>query len=109
MISIRTGTRAIIITTNLPFTRWEEIIKDKVLCSALVDRLCHKANTVNMTGQSYRVRETQKMLKSRFSKQTKLIGRGTPSGKGRDHPSRRATKIKKTVENIGIIIRFTYL
>ncbi|MBQ8061227.1 MAG: IS21-like element helper ATPase IstB [Bacteroidales bacterium] len=64
MISTRTGTRATIITTNLPFTRWEEIIKDKVLCSALVDRLCHKAFMVNMTGQSYRVRETQKMLKN---------------------------------------------
>lgn len=63
MISIRTGTRAIIITTNLPFIRWEEIIKDKVLCSALVDRICHKAHMVNMTGQSYRVRETQKMIR----------------------------------------------
>ena len=39
MISTRTGSRSIIITTNLPFTRWEEVIKDKVLCSALVDRL----------------------------------------------------------------------
>ena len=64
MISTRTGTRATIITTNLPFTRWEEVIKDKVLCSALVDRLCHKAHMVNMTGQSYSVRETQKMLKN---------------------------------------------
>ena len=64
MISTRTGERATIITTNLPFTRWEEIIKDKVLCSALVDRLCHKARMVNMTGQSYRVRETQKMNKN---------------------------------------------
>ena len=64
MTSTRTGTRATIITTNLSFTRWEEIIKDKVLCSALVDRLCHKAHMVNMTGQSYRVRETQKMLKN---------------------------------------------
>ena len=64
IISTRTGTRATIITTNLPFTRWEEVIKDKVLCSALVDRLCHKAYMVNMTGQSYRVRETQKMLKN---------------------------------------------
>lgn len=64
MISTRTGERATIITTNLPFTRWEEIIKDKVLCSALVDRICHKARLVNMTGQSYRVRETQKMLKN---------------------------------------------
>ena len=64
MISLRAGTRATIITTNLPFTRWEEIMKDKVLCSALVDRLCHKAHLVNMTGQSYRVRETQKLLKN---------------------------------------------
>jgi len=64
MISTRTGTRSIIITTNLPFTRWEEVIKDKVLCSALVDRLCHKARMVNMTGQSYRIKETQKMLKN---------------------------------------------
>lgn len=64
MISTRTGTHSIIITTNLPFTRWEEIIKDKVLCSALVDRLCHRARLVNMTGQSYRVKETQKMLKN---------------------------------------------
>ena len=64
MISTRTGTRSIIVTTNLPFTRWEEIIKDKVLCSALVDRLCHKARLINMTGQSYRVKETQKMMKN---------------------------------------------
>lgn len=64
MISTRTGSRSIIITTNLPFTRWEEVIKDKVLCSALVDRLCHKARLVNMTGQSYRVKETQKLMKN---------------------------------------------
>ena len=64
MISTRTGDKATIITTNLPFTRWEEIIKDKVLCSALVDRLCHKAHMVNMTGQSYRVKETQKIFKN---------------------------------------------
>lgn len=63
MISLRTGSRSTLITTNLPFTRWEEIIKDKVLCSALVDRLCHKARLVNMTGQSYRVKETQNLLK----------------------------------------------
>ena len=61
-LSLRAGKKATITTTNLPFTRWEEIIKDKALCSALVDRLCHKAFLVNMTGASYRVKETQKML-----------------------------------------------
>ena len=63
-LSLRAGLRSIIITTNLPFTRWEEIIKDKVLCSALVDRLCHKAFLMNMTGQSFRVRETKKLTEN---------------------------------------------
>lgn len=62
-LSLRSGSRATIITTNLPFTRWEEMMKDKVLYSALVDRLRHKAYLVNMTGQSYRIRETQNMFR----------------------------------------------
>lgn len=56
----RERSKATVITTNLPFTRWEEVLKDKVLCSALVDRLCHKSYLVNMTGTSYRINETKK-------------------------------------------------
>lgn len=62
-LSLRTGKKATVITTNLPFTRWEEVLKDKVLCSALVDRLCHKSYLVNMTGTSYRIKETKKLFK----------------------------------------------
>lgn len=62
-LSLRTGKKATIITTNLPFTRWEEVLKDKVLCSALLDRLCHKSYLVNMTGSSYRIKETKKLFK----------------------------------------------
>ncbi|MBO6099092.1 MAG: IS21-like element helper ATPase IstB [Prevotella sp.] len=61
-LSLRTGKRATIITTNLPFTRWEEVLKDKVLCSALVDRLCHKSYLVNMTGTSYRITLTFSLM-----------------------------------------------
>lgn len=61
-LSLRTGKKATIITTNLPFTRWEEVLKNKVLCSALVDRLCHKSYLVNMTGNSYRIKETKKLI-----------------------------------------------
>ncbi len=56
-----TGKKATIITTNLSFDRWGEIVKDKVLVAAMVDRLTHKAHLVNMSGQSYRVKETQNM------------------------------------------------
>ena len=64
-LSLRTGKRATIITTNLPFTRWEEVLKDKVLCSALVDSLCHKSYLVNMTGTSYRIKETKKLIENK--------------------------------------------
>ncbi|RGJ84501.1 ATP-binding protein, partial [Phocaeicola vulgatus] len=49
------------VSPNLAFNRWNEIIKDKVLVAAMVDRLTHKAYLVNMTGLSYRLKETQKM------------------------------------------------
>jgi hypothetical protein len=59
-----TGKKATVITTNLPFTRWEEVLKDKVLCSAFVDRLCHKSYLVSMTGTSYRIKETKNFWNS---------------------------------------------
>ena len=64
-LSLRTGKKSTIITTNLPFIRWEEVLKDKVLCSALVDRLCHKSYLVNMTGTSYRIKETKKYIRNK--------------------------------------------
>jgi DNA replication protein DnaC len=57
-LSLRDGKKATIITTNLAFSRWGEIVKDKVLVAAMVDRLTHRAYLVNMNGQSYRVKET---------------------------------------------------
>ena len=64
-LSLRTGRKATIITTNLSFDRWGEIVKDKVLVTAMVDRLTHKAILVNMTGESYRLKETKNLLNKR--------------------------------------------
>lgn len=61
-LSLRTGRKATIITTNLGFDRWEEIFGDAVLTAALVDRLTHRAYLVNMSGESYRLKETKKMM-----------------------------------------------
>jgi len=62
-LSIRAGRKSTIITTNLSFDRWDEIFGDPVLTSALTDRITHKAYMVNMTGESYRLRETKENLK----------------------------------------------
>ena len=58
-LSLWTDTKATIITTNLSFDRWGEIIKDKILAYALVDRLTHNAYPVNMYGISCRSKETK--------------------------------------------------
>jgi len=60
-LSIRTGLKATIITTNLAFDRWIEIFGDQVLTAAMVDRLTHKAIMVNMNGDSFRVKESKKL------------------------------------------------
>ena len=61
-LSLRTGRKSTIITTNLGFDRWEEIFGDPVLTAALVDRVTRKAYLVNMSGDSYRLKETEKMM-----------------------------------------------
>ncbi|MDE5683803.1 MAG: IS21-like element helper ATPase IstB [Muribaculaceae bacterium] len=63
-LSLRAGKKSIIITTNLAFNRWNEIIADKVLVAAMVDRLTHKAMLINMTGESFRLKETKKLIQN---------------------------------------------
>jgi DNA replication protein DnaC len=63
-LSLRAGRKATLITTNLAFDRWQELFGDPVLTAALVDRLTHKAYCVNMTGESYRYKETEAWLRA---------------------------------------------
>lgn len=61
-LSLRCGRKSTIITTNLSFERWNEIFGDTVLTAAMVDRLTHRALMINMSGKSFRVKETKLML-----------------------------------------------
>ena len=63
-ISIRTGLKSTIVTTNLSFDRWNEILGDPVMTAALTDRLTHKSYVINMNGNSYRLKETKAWLKT---------------------------------------------
>lgn len=62
LISNRINEGSIIITTNLLFDRWEEIFKDPILTTAIVDRLAFKSHIINMSGDSYRIKETKNWL-----------------------------------------------
>ncbi len=65
LISNRINSGSIIITTNLLFDRWEEIFKDPILTTAIVDRLAFKSHIINMSGDSYRIKETKNWLKEK--------------------------------------------
>jgi DNA replication protein DnaC len=68
-LSLRTGIKSTIITSNLSFEKWNDIFgKDAVLTAALLDRLTHKACLVNMNGQSYRMKESKKLLHTQKQK-----------------------------------------
>ncbi|RLE06276.1 MAG: AAA family ATPase [Bacteroidetes bacterium] len=62
-LSLRTGKKSTIITTNLSFDRWSEIFGDPVLTAAMVDRITHRAHIINMNGKSYRAKETKEWNK----------------------------------------------
>jgi len=68
-LSLRTGIKSTIITSNLSFEKWNDMFgKNPVLTAALLDRLTHKAHLVNMNGNSYRIKETKKLLETRKNK-----------------------------------------
>jgi len=63
-LSLRAGRKSTIITSNLPFTKWNEVFHDQVLIAALTDRLTHTSHVLNMNGPSYRMRETEEWLQN---------------------------------------------
>lgn len=63
LLSSRNEVGSIIITSNLTMDKWDEVFKDKVLTGAIVDRLANKAHMIDMTGDSYRIRQTKEWMK----------------------------------------------
>lgn len=48
---------SIILTSNKSYGEWGSIFSDTVLAAAILDRLLHASTTLNIRGQSYRLRE----------------------------------------------------
>jgi DNA replication protein DnaC len=57
LVSRRYGKTSLIITSNTSYGDWGDIFADQVLASAILDRLLHHSTTINIRGQSYRLRE----------------------------------------------------
>lgn len=48
---------ALIVTTNLKFADWTQVLGDERLAMALIDRLTHHAHILELIGESYRFRQ----------------------------------------------------
>ena len=57
LISARYERATVIVTSNKPFGRWGETFGDDTVAAAMIDRLVHHADVVNLKGDSYRLKD----------------------------------------------------
>ncbi|MDP6420791.1 MAG: ATP-binding protein, partial [SAR202 cluster bacterium] len=51
---------SVLVTTNLPFDEWTEVFGSERLTGALLDRLTHHVDILEMNGDSYRLKHSRK-------------------------------------------------
>ena len=49
-----------LLTSNLPFTEWTEVLGAERMTGALLDRLTHHVYILEMNGDSYRLKQSKK-------------------------------------------------
>jgi DNA replication protein DnaC len=65
VIAERAEKAAVIITTNLPFSEWTQVIPNARLCKALLDRITDRAHIIETGTDSYRFRRTMEKGRSK--------------------------------------------
>jgi DNA replication protein DnaC len=58
VIAERAEQSAVILTTNLPFSEWTQVIPNARLCKALLDRITDRAHIIETGSESFRFRRT---------------------------------------------------
>ena len=56
---------SLIITTNLPMGRWDELFTGQLAATAILDRLLHHCHLLSITGDSYRVKGSNLSVKKK--------------------------------------------
>jgi DNA replication protein DnaC len=65
IIGDRSEQAAVILTTNLPFSEWTQVIPNTRLCKALLDRITDRAHIIETGTDSYRFRRTLEKRKKK--------------------------------------------
>jgi len=65
IIAERAEKAAVILTTNLPFSEWTQVIPNARLCKALLDRITDRAHIIETGSESFRFRRTMEKRKGK--------------------------------------------
>lgn len=79
VLSQRYERSATLLTSNLPFNEWTEILGTERLTGALLDRLTHHVHILEMNGNSYRLKESTKVKTSTSQKTKRMSKTATPT------------------------------
>ena len=60
VISLAYERTSVVVTTNLPFERWVEVLGSERLTGAALDRLTHRCHILEMNGESYRLKDAKR-------------------------------------------------
>ena len=64
LIPKRYENKSTIITTNQSFDKWSEVFGDATVANAILDRLVHHSEIINIKGESYRLKELKEKIKN---------------------------------------------
>ncbi|MDA1055787.1 MAG: ATP-binding protein, partial [Planctomycetota bacterium] len=74
---------SLIVTTNLPFENWTEVLGSERLTGATLDRLTHRCHILEASGESYRLADARRRQSRKSSPNlAKQIGESTHKSKG---------------------------
>lgn len=65
LIADRYENKSLIITSNQPFSEWDQVFPDNVMAVAAIDRLVHHATIINVTDKSYRSKHSERQIENK--------------------------------------------
>ena len=89
LVSARYERGSIILTSNKSYGEWGSIFGDPIIATAILDRLLHHSTTVNIRGESYRLKERRKagLIPLPEPPQPERAPAAAPSGRGKRNHS----------------------
>ena len=62
---------SVVVTTNLPFEHWTEVLGSERLTGAALDRLTHRCHILEASGESFRLQDAKRRKRKRSSSTTR--------------------------------------